>query len=69
MTKKIGDGLSGRSDQVDSVAWFAVRGASAVQAHHEALPARAATIFNGVPVGDVPPLIPARHLGAELAVS
>jgi hypothetical protein len=31
--------------------------------------ARAATIFNGEPLGDNPPLICARHLTAELAAS
>lgn len=69
LMKKIGDPLSGRNAQIDSVAWFAVSGASAAQAHDKALAARAATVFNGAPLGDSPPLIPARHLGAELAVS
>jgi biotin carboxylase len=69
LTKQPGDRLSGGNAQIDSIAWFAVSGASAAQAHHAAMAARAATIFNGVPVGDDPPLIPARHIDAELPVA
>ena len=69
LMKKIGDRLSGQNRQIDSVAWFAVSGASPAQAHDKALAARAATVFNGAPLGDGPPLIRARHLGAELAIS
>jgi biotin carboxylase len=68
LTKKPGDRLSGRSNQIDSLAWFSVSDASAAGAHRKALAARAATIFNGVPLGDDPPLICPRHLGAHVAV-
>jgi hypothetical protein len=46
-------GLTGRNNQIDSVAWFAVTGASAVEAHQKALSVRAETIFNGAPVGEI----------------
>lgn len=62
-------GLTGRNNQIDSVAWFAVTGASAVEAHQKTLSARAETIFNGAPVGDDPPPICPRHLTAEPAAS
>jgi hypothetical protein len=62
-------GLTGRNNQIDSVAWFAVTGASAAEAHRKALSARAETVFNGAPMGDDPPLICPRHLTADLAVS
>jgi biotin carboxylase len=65
LTKKPGDRLSGGNAQIDSIAWFAVSGSSAAEAHRTALAARAATIFNGAAIGDDPPLIPVRHLGAE----
>jgi biotin carboxylase len=69
LTKQPGDRLSGGNAQIDSIAWFSVSGASIAEAHRAALAARAATIFNGVPVGDNPPLIPVRHIGAELPVA
>jgi biotin carboxylase len=69
VNKKIGGSLSGGNDQIDSVAWFSVTGATAAEAHRRALSARAETIFNGAPVGDDPPLIHPRHLPAELVVS
>lgn len=69
VNKKVGGTLSGGNNQIDSVAWFAVTGATAAEAHRNALEARAATIFNGEPLGDNPPLICARHLTAELAAS
>jgi hypothetical protein len=69
VNKKIGGSLSGGNDQIDSVAWFAVTGATAAEAHRRALSARAETIFNGAPMGDDPPLIHPRHLPAELVVS
>ncbi|MGH3375720.1 MAG: ATP-grasp domain-containing protein [Actinoallomurus sp.] len=69
VNKKVGGPLSGRNDQIDSVAWFAVTGESAAEAHQNALSARAATVFNGAPLGDGPPLICARHLTAELTGS
>jgi biotin carboxylase len=69
VNKKIGGTLSGRNNQIDSVAWFAVTGTTAAEAHRNALNARAATILNGAPLGDDPPLICARHLTAELAAS
>jgi hypothetical protein len=69
VNKKVGGTLSGHNNQIDSVAWFAVTGATAAEAHRNALTARAATIFNGEPLGDDPPLICARHLTTELAAS
>lgn len=69
VNKKVGGTLSGRNDQIDSVAWFTVTGATAAEAHLNALAARAATVFNGVPLGGEPPLICARYLTAELAAS
>lgn len=69
VNKKIGGPLSGHNNQIDSVAWFAVTGPTAAEAHRSALAARAATIFNGAPLGDQPPLICARHLEAEPAAS
>jgi biotin carboxylase len=68
LTRKPGDRLSGGNAQIDTVAWFAVSGSSVADAHRAALAARAATIFNGAPIGDQPPLIPVRHLEAELLV-
>jgi hypothetical protein len=69
VNKKVGGPLSGRTNQIDSVAWFAVTGTTAGEAHRKALTARAETVFNGAPVGDQPPLICPRHLPAGLAVS
>jgi len=75
LMKKTGGTLSGWHNQIDTVAWFAVTGASPVQAHRNALAARAATIFNGAPLGDEPPLLAPWHVGtaghrdARLAVS
>jgi len=69
VNKKVGGSLTGRNNQIDSVAWFAVTGASAAEAHRNALSARAETIFNGAPMGDAPPLICPRHLTTEPAVS
>lgn len=69
VNKKIGGTLSGGNAQIDSVAWFTVTGETAAEAHRNALAARAATIFNGEPLGDEPPLICARHLTAEPVAS
>jgi biotin carboxylase len=69
VNKKVGGSLSGGNNQIDSVAWFAVTGASAAEAHRTALAARAQTVFNGAPMGDDPPLIFPRHLTNAVAVS
>ncbi|MDN3354829.1 ATP-grasp domain-containing protein [Actinomadura sp. DC4] len=69
VNKKIGGPLSGRNDQIDSVAWFSVTGVTAAEAHRKALSARAETIFNGAPMGDAPPLTCPPSLTAEPAVS
>ena len=68
VTKKVGGPLSGRNAQIDTVAWFAVTGATAAEAHRNALAARAATILNGEPMGDGPALICPRHVEADVAV-
>jgi hypothetical protein len=67
ITKKIGGTLSGHNAQIDTVAWFVVTGATAAQVHRNALAARAATILNGTPLGDGPPLIWPRHVEADAA--
>jgi biotin carboxylase len=69
VNKKVGGTLSGGNAQIDTVAWFAVTGESAADAHRAALAARAATILNGAPLGDEPPLVCARHLTAEPVAS
>ncbi|HEV7652782.1 MAG TPA: ATP-grasp domain-containing protein [Actinophytocola sp.] len=66
VTKKIGGPLSGRNAQIDTVAWFVVTGATAAEAHRNALAARAATVLNGEPLGDEPELICPRY--ADVAV-
>jgi biotin carboxylase len=68
VTKKVGGTLSGGNAQIDTVAWFVVTGATAVEAHRAALAARAATVLNGTPLGDRPALLCPRHVGADLAV-
>jgi hypothetical protein len=68
VTKKIGGSLSGRNAQIDTVAWFVVTGATAAEAHCNALAARAATVLNGEPLGDAPALIHPRHVEADVAV-
>jgi len=66
ITKQTGGPLSGHNAQIDTVAWFVVTGATSAEAHHNALAARAATIFNGSPLGDDPPLIVPRHVDAAV---
>jgi biotin carboxylase len=69
VTKKIGGTLSGHNAQIDTVAWFVVTGPTAAQAHRNALAARAATVLNGTPLGDGPPLICPRYVEADVAAS
>ncbi len=54
LTKELGQRLTGRSDQLDSVAMFVVTGDTAAQTHAKALEARQLTVFNGEPIGDNP---------------
>jgi len=68
VTKKIGGPLRGSNAQIDTVAWFVVTGATAAEAHRNALAARAATILNGEPLGDGPALICPRYVEADAAV-
>lgn len=68
VTKKIGGTLTGGNAQIDTVAWFGVTGETAAQAHRSALAARSATILNGAPLGEDPPLICPRHVEADVAV-
>lgn len=64
VTKPIGGPLSGGNAQIDTAGWFVVTGPTAATAHHDALAARAATVLNGTPVGDRPPLLRPRHVAA-----
>jgi biotin carboxylase len=67
VTKKVGGTLSGGNAQIDTVAWFVVTGATAQEAHRNALAARATTVLNGTSLGDGQALLYPRHLGADLA--
>jgi biotin carboxylase len=53
-TKKAGQRLTGRADQLDAVGMFIVAADTAEEAHLKALDARRATIVNGEPLGDNP---------------
>lgn len=64
-TKKPGQRLSGRADQLDAVGMFIVSGETPGQAHNRALAARRQTEVNGRPLADDPNnvLIFPAHLG------
>ncbi len=68
VNKNIGGPLSGGNNQIDRSRGSPSPGERRGGAPG-ALSARAATVFNGAPRGDDPPLICARHLQAELAAS
>lgn len=53
-TKKLGEHLTGRADQLDAVGMFIVTGDTARQAHDRAIEARRATTVNGIALGDNP---------------
>lgn len=51
-TKKVGEQLTGRADQLDAVGMFIVTGDTAWQAHTRAMDARRATTVNGIELGN-----------------
>lgn len=67
LMKKLGQRLTGRSDQLDAVAMFTVSGDTPAETHAKVLEARRETVFNGAPLGDVPATRVAfgGHLGGE----
>jgi hypothetical protein len=67
-TKKYGQRLTGRADQLDAVGMFIVTGDTASQAHQAGLRARREVRFNGQPLGDNPnnELAYSQYIGRDL---